>query len=61
MGTTNLVVNKKPEIFFQLLSDNLYWGLPGGGMEIMQTLEEVASRELKEETGLEAEGFESIN
>ncbi|OAS85887.1 MULTISPECIES: NUDIX hydrolase [Metabacillus] len=61
VGATVLVVNEKKEVLFQLRSDTYDWGLPGGSMELRETLEETASRELKEETGLEAKTFELIN
>ncbi|WP_078433690.1 NUDIX hydrolase [Metabacillus halosaccharovorans] len=60
VGATILVINEKKEILFQHRSDTLDWGLPGGSMELRETLEEVASRELKEETGLIANRFELI-
>ncbi|MBS4203633.1 NUDIX hydrolase [Lederbergia citrea] len=60
VGATILVINEKREILFQHRSDTLDWGLPGGSMELSETLEEVASRELKEETGLVANQFELI-
>lgn len=60
VGATILVINEKKEILFQHRSDTYDWGLPGGSMELAETLEEVASRELKEETGLEAKHFELI-
>ncbi|MGE6513438.1 NUDIX hydrolase [Lysinibacillus sphaericus] len=60
VGATILVVNEKRKILFQYRSDTLNWGLPGGSMELSETLEEVASRELKEETGLVANQFELI-
>lgn len=60
VGATILVVNNKREILFQHRSDTLDWGLPGGSMELSETLEEVASRELKEETGLIANKFELV-
>jgi 8-oxo-dGTP pyrophosphatase MutT (NUDIX family) len=60
VGATILVVNDKGEILFQHRSDTFDWGLPGGSMELRETLEEVASRELKEETGLIANQFELL-
>ncbi|WML41108.1 NUDIX hydrolase [Neobacillus sp. OS1-2] len=60
VGATILVINEKKEILFQHRSDTLDWGLPGGSMELSETLEEAASRELKEETGLVANQFELI-
>ncbi|MGE7111518.1 NUDIX hydrolase [Lysinibacillus sp. NPDC047702] len=60
VGATILVVNNDKKILFQKRSDTFNWGLPGGSMELNETLEEVASRELHEETGLVANEFELI-
>lgn len=60
VGATILVVNAEKKILFQHRSDTLDWGLPGGSMELGETLEEVALRELKEETGLTANQFELL-
>lgn len=57
VGATILVVNDKKEILFQHRSDTLDWGLPGGSMELAETIKEVAARELKEETGLTGINF----
>ncbi|MBP1996932.1 NUDIX hydrolase [Paenibacillus eucommiae] len=51
----------KQRLLLQLRTDNGLWGLPGGSMEPGETLEEVAKRELLEETGLEARSLELFN
>ncbi|MFT9816605.1 NUDIX hydrolase [Lysinibacillus sp. NPDC056185] len=60
IGATILVINDDKKILFQHRSDTLDWGLPGGSMELNETLEEVACRELYEETGLVANEFDLI-
>ena len=47
------LVVKDDKILFQKRADNGKWGLPGGLLELDETYEEAAIRELKEETGLD--------
>lgn len=50
-GAVVIIINKDGEILLQLRKDNK-WGLPGGLMELGESFDEVARREVKEETGL---------
>lgn len=61
VGSTIVVMNEKNEILFQHRSDSKEWGLPGGAMEMGETLEQTAERELYEETGLKANSFKFID
>lgn len=56
-----IVVLKDNKILLNLRSDTKTWGIPGGGIELGETLEETAARELKEETNLDAESFTLLN
>ncbi|MDE5996262.1 MAG: NUDIX hydrolase [Eubacterium sp.] len=56
-----IVVLKDNKILLNLRSDTNTWGIPGGSLELGETLEEAAARELKEETNLEAESFTLLN
>ncbi|WP_107841567.1 NUDIX hydrolase [Metasolibacillus meyeri] len=51
-GSAIIVLNDNNEMLLQLRSDTNDWGLPGGGMELGDSFEETAQKELFEETGL---------
>ena len=59
-GATTLVFNSKKELLLNLRTDTNTWGIPGGSMELYETIEETAIRELKEETGITAETLELV-
>ncbi len=50
-----VIVNEKDEVLLQKRSDNSLWGLPGGLMELDESIAECAIREVKEETNLDIE------
>src|SRR5450755_231931 len=47
-----IVVDDEGKILLHWRSDNDLWALPGGAMEIGESIAETAVREVKEETGL---------
>ena len=53
-----IIENEKGEILLGRRTDNHLWGYSGGGIEIGETIEECARRELREEMGLEADELE---
>lgn len=53
VGVSVLLIDQKNRILLLHRSDTKDWGVPGGYMEIGETLEETARREVREETGLE--------
>ncbi len=54
-ATAVVIVNENNEVLLQKRSDNKMWGLPGGLMELDESIEECAIREVKEETNLDIE------
>jgi len=47
--------NDEGKVLLQKRGDSGKWGFPGGAIELGETPEETAVRELKEETGLDVE------
>ncbi len=60
VGALVLIFNKDKQLLLQLRSDNESWGLPGGTMELGESFEEAATREVYEETNLEIQNFKFI-
>jgi 8-oxo-dGTP pyrophosphatase MutT (NUDIX family) len=47
-----VVTNERGEILMQRRVDNSLWALPGGAMDVGETIVQTAEREVEEETGL---------
>jgi ADP-ribose pyrophosphatase YjhB (NUDIX family) len=52
-ATSVVIVNEQDEVLLLHRSDNHLWGLPGGLMELDESIAECAIREVKEETNLD--------
>ncbi|QLY39640.1 NUDIX domain-containing protein [Hujiaoplasma nucleasis] len=50
-----VIVNDKNQILLQKRADNGLWGLPGGLLELEDSISQCAIREVKEETNLDIE------
>ncbi|MCA0147294.1 NUDIX hydrolase [Rossellomorea vietnamensis] len=59
-GAVVIILNDQQEVLLQHRTDG-GWGLPGGLMELGESLEETARREVKEETGLEIGELTLVN
>ncbi|PFG05397.1 NUDIX hydrolase [Bacillus sp. es.034] len=59
-GAVVIILNDQHEVLLQHRTDG-GWGLPGGLMELGESLEETARREVKEETGLEVGELKLVN
>ena len=54
-STTSVVLDDQGRVALVRRKDNGLWALPGGGMELGESIEDCAVREVKEETGLDVE------
>lgn len=59
-GSCVIIKNNQGQILLQKRSDTLDWGTVGGALELGDSFEEAAARELYEETGLTASGFKFV-
>ncbi|WP_212119884.1 NUDIX domain-containing protein [Niallia circulans] len=59
-GSNVIILNHQNEVLLQKRHDG-YWGLPGGLMDLGESFEEVAKREVFEETGLVVENLTLLN
>lgn len=55
VAASAVVTDERGRILLQRRRDNDLWALPGGGMEMADSLPGTAVREVKEETGLDVE------
>ena len=55
-----VLFNNKNEILLEERSDDGYYDFPGGSLDLHETLEDAAKRELEEETGLIADELELL-
>lgn len=53
IGVFALIFNPEQQILLGHRRDIDWWNLPGGGMEVGETVDEAVCREVREETGLE--------
>ena len=53
LNAASVIIQRDGKVLLQRRSDNGEWGLIGGLLEINETYEEAALREVREETGLE--------
>ncbi|MDN4494375.1 NUDIX hydrolase [Ureibacillus aquaedulcis] len=60
-GACVILIDEEYRLLLQLREDNNCWGLAGGSMDLGESLEQAAHRELFEETGLIANSLTLFN
>jgi 8-oxo-dGTP pyrophosphatase MutT (NUDIX family) len=58
VGASLLMLNQRDQLLMLKKNDNGRWGVPGGAMELGESLEETARRETKEEIGVDVKDIE---
>lgn len=58
VGATLLALNEANELLLIKRTDNECWGVPGGSMELGESLEDTLKRETREEIGVELTDFD---
>ena len=58
VGASVIVEDNDGKVLLQLRKDTSTWGYSGGGVELDEVIEDAATRELYEETGLTAKSLE---
>jgi 8-oxo-dGTP pyrophosphatase MutT (NUDIX family) len=58
VGATLLVLNPDKQLLMIKRTDNKCWGVPGGAMELGESLENTVKRETKEEIGIDVTDLE---
>ena len=54
VAASGIVYNDRGEILLEKRADNGWWGLPGGHIDVGESVEQAAVREIWEETGIRA-------
>lgn len=60
-GVSVIVLNNENQILLQKRTDTMDWGVIGGALELRESLEEAAHRELHEEAGLKARDLRFVD
>jgi len=54
-GVCAVILNRKGQFFLHKRTDSVFWALPGGTMEIGESILQCCLREIREETNLKAQ------
>jgi ADP-ribose pyrophosphatase YjhB (NUDIX family) len=60
-GAGILLIDRHKKVLLQLRSDSNSWGIPGGCLNIGESLQDAAKREVYEETGLIVDDLQLFN